>query len=52
LSIKTGEWRKLTDFGTRNVGITRRIAWSRDGRHIYASVADVDADIVMLDGLR
>ncbi len=52
LSVKTGEWRRLTDFGTRNVMITRRIAWSRDGRHIYASVADVDSDIVMLAGLR
>jgi Tol biopolymer transport system component len=52
LAIATGEWRRLTDFGARNVVIARRIAWSRDGRHLYASVADVDADIVMLDGLR
>jgi Tol biopolymer transport system component len=52
LAVATGEWRRLTDFGTRNVVIARRIAWSRDGRHIYASIADVDADVVMLDGLR
>ena len=52
LSTTSGEWRKLTDFATRNVSIARRIAWSKDGQHIYASVSDVDSDIVMLAGLR
>jgi Tol biopolymer transport system component len=47
----TGAMRPLTDFGTRNVVIARRIGWSRDGAFIYASVADVDSDIVMLTGL-
>jgi Tol biopolymer transport system component len=51
LSTDRGEWRQLTDFGQRNVVIARRIAWSRDGQHIYAPVSDVDADIVLLDGL-
>jgi Tol biopolymer transport system component len=51
VSTDTGEWRKLTDFGSRNVMIARRIAWSRDGRSLYASVSDVDSDIVMLAGL-
>jgi Tol biopolymer transport system component/predicted Ser/Thr protein kinase len=51
ISTVTGEWRQLTDFSDRNVMIARRIAWSRDGRHIYASVSDVDSDIVMLAGL-
>jgi Tol biopolymer transport system component len=51
LSTDTGEWRKLTDFGPRNVMIARRIAWSRDGQSLYASVSDVDSDIVMLAGL-
>jgi Tol biopolymer transport system component len=51
LSTTTGEWRKLTDFGTRNVTIARRIAWSADGRFQYASVSDVDSDIVRLTGL-
>jgi len=51
ISTDRGEWRKLTDFGQRNVVIARRIAWSADGQHIYAPVSDVDADIVLLDGL-
>ena len=32
--------------------IARRMAWSRDGRFVYAAVSDVDSAIVMLDGLR
>ena len=52
VSTDRGEWRKLTDFGARNVVIARRIAWSADGQHIYASVSDVDADIVLLAGLQ
>ncbi|MGH9254076.1 MAG: protein kinase domain-containing protein [Vicinamibacterales bacterium] len=51
ISTDTGEWRRLTDFGERNVMIARRIAWSRDGRHLYASVSDVDSDVIMLAGL-
>jgi hypothetical protein len=31
--------------------IGRRVAWSRDGRHIYAAVAETDADVVLLRGL-
>jgi Tol biopolymer transport system component len=51
VSTEHGEWRKLTEFGQRNVVIARRIAWSGDGRHMYASVSDVDSDIVLLAGL-
>jgi Tol biopolymer transport system component len=51
LSIISGQWRRLTDFGSRNVVIARRIAWSNDSRSIYASVSDVDSDIVKLAGL-
>jgi Tol biopolymer transport system component len=51
LSTETGTMRPLTDFGARNVVIARRVGWSRDGAFIYASVADVDSDIVMLTGL-
>jgi Tol biopolymer transport system component len=51
LSTDGGEWRKVVDFGSRNVIIARRIAWSRDGQFLYASVSDVDSDIVMLAGL-
>lgn len=51
LSTDTGEWRQLTDFADRNVVIARRIAWSRDGASLYASVSDIDSDIVMLSGI-
>jgi hypothetical protein len=52
LATEGGEWRQLPDFGDRNVMITRRIAWSRDGQHLYASVSDIDSDIVLLGGLQ
>ncbi len=52
LSTTTGEWRQLTDFGETAVMIVRRIGWSRDGQSIYASVAERDADVVRLAGLR
>jgi Tol biopolymer transport system component len=51
LSTTTGDWRRLTDFGDRNVMIARRIAWSNDGQSIYASISEVDSDIVLLTGL-
>jgi len=46
-----GAMRQLTDFGERSVLIVRRVSWSPDGKHIYAAVADVEADIVLVDGL-
>jgi Tol biopolymer transport system component/predicted Ser/Thr protein kinase len=52
LPTASGDWKKLTDFGARNVVIARRIAWSKDGKYIYAAVSDVDSDIVMLSGLK
>jgi Tol biopolymer transport system component len=51
LSTETGEWRKLTDFGQMNVMIARRIAWARDGRSLYASVSQLESDIVRLVGV-
>jgi Tol biopolymer transport system component len=51
LSTQTGEWRRLTDFTPRNVVIARRIAWSPSGAHLYASVSDIDSDIVLMTGL-
>ena len=51
ISTDTGQWRRLTDFGQRNVVIARRIAWSADGQRIYAAVSDVDSDIVLLGGI-
>ena len=46
-----GPLRQLTDFGQRSVLIVRRISWSRDGKYLFAAVAETDADIVFLDGL-
>jgi Tol biopolymer transport system component len=52
LSTTGGGWRQLTNFRPRNVVIARRIGWARDGKSIYASLADVDSDVVMVLGLR
>ena len=49
--VNGGPMRQITDFGERSVLIVRRISWSPDGKYIYAAVADIDADIVLLDGL-
>jgi Tol biopolymer transport system component len=46
-----GPMRPLTDFGSRPVVIARRVAWSPDGKFIYAAVAETDADVALLDGL-
>ncbi len=46
-----GPMRPLTDFGDRSVVIARSVFWSPNSRHVYAAVADTDADIVLLDGL-
>ena len=47
-----GNWQQLTDFKPRNVRIDRRIGWSKDSKSLYASVSDVDSDIVMFSGLK
>jgi hypothetical protein len=36
---------------SRPVVIARRVAWSPDGKSIYAPIAETDADVVVLDGL-
>ena len=41
----------LTDFGDRAVVIARRVSWSTDTKYLYAAVADIDADIVLLAGV-
>ena len=46
-----GAMRPVTDFGTRAVIIARRVTWSSDGKSVYAAVADVDSDVVVLSGL-
>ena len=51
LPTNGGAMRPLTDFGDRSVVIPRIVSWSPDSKYVYASVADTDADIVLLDGL-
>jgi Tol biopolymer transport system component len=51
LPTNGGAMRPLTDFGDRSVVIPRIVSWSPDSKSVYASVADTDADIVLLDGL-
>ena len=51
LPVDGGPMRQLTDMGDRPTVIARRFSWSPDGRSIYAAVADIDADIVLLEGL-
>ena len=46
-----GAMKPLTDFGSRSMEIARTFSWTADGRYIYAAVADLEADIVLLDGL-
>jgi Tol biopolymer transport system component len=46
-----GPYRQLTDFGRRPILIARQVSWARDGKSIYAALAESDADIVLLDGI-
>jgi Tol biopolymer transport system component len=40
-----GPMRAVTDFDDRSV------SWSPDSRHVFAAVADTDADIILLEGM-
>jgi Tol biopolymer transport system component len=46
-----GDMRAVTDFGERSVFMARSVSWSPDSKRLYAALADVDADIVSVDGL-
>lgn len=46
-----GPMRPVTDFRDRPVTIARSVSWSPDSKHVYAAVAETDADIVVLDGV-
>ena len=46
-----GELRALTDFGDRPILISRSAAWSTDSRSMYAAMAILQTDIVLIDGL-
>jgi hypothetical protein len=43
--------RPVTDFGDRSVLIARNVSWSADSQQIYAAVAKIRADVVLLNGL-
>ena len=43
-----GAMHPVTDFGDRPTVIARRVSWARDSKSIYAAVADIDADVVLL----
>jgi len=51
ISTVDGKMRRLTDFGERLTYIARRVSWSPDGKYVYASVGEADADIVQVKGL-
>ena len=51
VSTSDGTMRRVTDFGDRRTYIARRVCWSSDGKYIFASVGDGDADIVQLDSI-
>ena len=56
-SVRIGLWSGLFGlfiivlFGDRSVLIARSVSWSPDSQHIYAAVADVRTDVVLLHGL-
>jgi eukaryotic-like serine/threonine-protein kinase len=51
LPTSGGPMQRVTDFGDRSTLIIRQVAWSPDGRFIYAAVAETTTDVVLLDGL-
>lgn len=51
ISTSDGQMRRLTDFGERRTSIARRVSWSPDGKYVFASVGEADADIVQVKGL-
>jgi eukaryotic-like serine/threonine-protein kinase len=51
MPVEGGSFTAVTDFGDRATLIARQVSWAPDGQSIYAAVADVNADIVLLDGL-
>ena len=51
VSTSDGSMRRVTDFGDRRTYIARRVAWTSDGRYLFAAVGEGDADIVQLGGL-
>jgi serine/threonine protein kinase/WD40 repeat protein len=46
-----GPMKPVTDFGERSVVIARSVSWSADSQSLYAAVAEIGTDIVLLNGL-
>jgi Tol biopolymer transport system component len=46
-----GPYRQITDFGGRAVLVARQVSWSKDGKFIFAAVAESEADIMLFDGM-
>jgi hypothetical protein len=46
-----GPLKPLTDFGDRQTLIARAVSWSADGQSVYAALAELQTDIVLIDGL-
>ena len=51
IPVLGGQFRQITDFGQRPTLISRQVSWSRDGKFIFAALAELDADIVLLEGI-
>jgi hypothetical protein len=45
-----GSLTPLTDFGDRPTLISRSVAWSPDGQHLYAALAEIQTNIVLIKG--
>jgi len=49
ISTDDGLFHQVTDFG-RPTMIGRQVSWAPDGQSIYAALAELDANIVVLSG--
>ena len=51
MPVEGGAFTPVTNLGDRPTIIARQVSWSPDGASIYAAVAEISADIILLDGL-
>ena len=51
MPVEGGTFTPVTNLGDRPTIIARQVSWSPDGASIYAAVAEISADIILLDGL-
>ena len=51
IDTRDGSLKQVTDFGQRATLIARQVSWSRDNKYIFAALVEVDADIVLIDGV-